>query len=185
MIRVPSPHPSPLRGEGGVAARASFDLQHMACGRQISSLRKRMFLFPRARGGAKGRASATIRYRWFGCFGKQRSYGGLPIAAGGRRLDRDGVARLHRGGVAALQPLAPAVLAAHPVLADLPGFAAGGPEGRTRRWPDRIVHSIGSRKRMVRETPSPAFQRRARPSRRECENPRAPPDRGTRAPPDR
>src|SRR5215471_7438524 len=70
--------------------------------------------------------------------------GRLPVAAGGRRLDGDGIARLHRGGVAALQPLAPAVLAAHPILADLPGVATGEPEGAhpAVARQDRALHRL-------------------------------------------
>src|SRR6185437_11971158 len=40
-----------------------------------------------------------------------------------------------------------------------PSVPPSSPNGGTSRWPDRIVHSIFSRKRMVRTTPSPAAKR--------------------------
>src|SRR5579871_1012995 len=54
----------------------------------------------------------------------------LPIPARCRGLDDDRLACFERGGVAALQAFHAAVLATHPVLADLSGFAAGQPERR-------------------------------------------------------
>src|SRR5260370_724758 len=38
-----------------------------------------------------------------------------------------------------------------------PGSPPQSPTGRTRRWPDRSVHSIGSRTLRARRTPAPAF----------------------------
>src|SRR5262245_34933147 len=38
-----------------------------------------------------------------------------------------------------------------------PASPPASPNGRTRRWPERMVQSIFSRKRMVRRMPSPAF----------------------------
>ena len=108
------------------------------------------------------------------------------ISARRRRLDDDRLAGVDHGRVAALQPLHAAVLAAHPVLADLTSLAAGKPERRARgggRTGSCIPSSPENgwcgecrRRRSIC---------RARPSPCGCGNPRARPDSGIPALPDR
>ena len=81
------------------------------------------------------------------------------VTARRRRLDDDGLAGADLGGIAAPQFLHVAVSPPHAVLSDLTGFAARQTERPHAAVPDKIVHSIFSRNRMVRRMPSPACHR--------------------------
>ncbi len=73
------------------------------------------------------------------------------ISARCRRLDDHRFTGIDDCFVAALQLFDAAVLATYGILADLAGFAAGKTEWPLRGgWPDRMVQSIFSRKRIVR-----------------------------------
>src|SRR5262249_36517538 len=89
---------------------------------------------------------------------------GVPVGAGGRRLDDDCLAGFKRGRVAALKFFHPAVLAPYCILADLAGLAAGKPEWAhpAMAGKDRAFHPLeetDGTAYAVARVPSPASAR--------------------------